>query len=91
MSEHLYPRTFSHIGNSVPDVERAVKFYSDVLGWYTIMEPTDIVEDDSDIGEMCTDSKGCFNLKPKKAAGITSNIGKLGCFTFVFKTLMLKG
>jgi len=50
-----YPRTFSHIGISVPNLEQAVKFYTDVLGWYLIMEPTEIVEDDSPIGEMCTD------------------------------------
>ncbi len=50
-----YPRTFSHIGISVPDLEAAVKFYTEVLGWYLIMEPTDVVEDDSAIGEMCTD------------------------------------
>jgi catechol 2,3-dioxygenase-like lactoylglutathione lyase family enzyme len=27
-----YPRTFSHIGISVPDVEKAVEFYSAVMG-----------------------------------------------------------
>ena len=32
-----YPRTFSHIGISVPNVEAAVKFYTEVLGWYEIM------------------------------------------------------
>ncbi len=46
-----YPRTFSHIGISVPDLEAAVKFYTEVLGWYLIMKPTEIVEDDSAIGE----------------------------------------
>ncbi len=35
-----YPRTFSHIGISFPDVEKAAKFHSDVMGWYHIMEPT---------------------------------------------------
>ena len=40
-----YPRTFSHIGISVPDVEKAAKFYSDVMGWYHIMEPTIITEE----------------------------------------------
>ena len=53
-----YPRTFSHIGISVPSVEKAVKFYTEVLGWYLIMEPTEIIEDDSAIGEMCTDVFG---------------------------------
>ncbi|RUM55705.1 MAG: glyoxalase, partial [Marinomonas sp.] len=45
MSVHAttpYPRTFSHIGISVPDLEAAVKFYTEVLGWYLIMEPTEI-------------------------------------------------
>jgi catechol 2,3-dioxygenase-like lactoylglutathione lyase family enzyme len=40
-----YPRTFSHIGISVPDVEKAVKFYSTVMGWYQIMSPTEIREE----------------------------------------------
>ncbi len=53
-----YPKSFSHIGLSVPDVEAAVKFYSDVLGFYVIMEPTELIEDDSDIGQMCTDVFG---------------------------------
>jgi lactoylglutathione lyase family protein len=52
------PRTFSHIGLSVPDLDAAVKFYTEVLGFYTIMEPTGITEDDSDIGRMCTDVFG---------------------------------
>jgi len=27
-----YPRAFSHIGITVPNLEEAVKFYSDVMG-----------------------------------------------------------
>ena len=53
--KNRYPRTFSHIGISVPDLDAAVKFYTEVLGWYKIMKPTEIVEDKSPIGEMCTD------------------------------------
>ncbi|GAA5526220.1 hypothetical protein Maes01_02819 [Microbulbifer aestuariivivens] len=53
-----YPRTFSHIGISVPNLEAAVKFYTEVLGWYLIMKPTRILEDDSPIGEMCSDVFG---------------------------------
>jgi len=54
-----YPRTFSHIGLSVPDLDGAVKFYQDVLGLYLIMPPTLIERDDStDIGVMCTDVFG---------------------------------
>lgn len=53
-----FPRTFSHIGLSVPDLDAAVKFYSEVLGFYVIMPPSEIVEDDSAIGQMCTDVFG---------------------------------
>lgn len=55
---NVYPRNFSHIGISVPNLEEAVKFYTEVMGWYLIMKPTDITEDDSAIGEMCTDVFG---------------------------------
>ena len=53
-----YPRTFSHIGISVPNLDAAVKFYTEVLGWYLIMQPTEIIEDNSPIGVMCTDVFG---------------------------------
>ncbi|WP_392338245.1 lactoylglutathione lyase family protein [Loktanella salsilacus] len=52
------PRTFSHIGLSVPDLDAAVKFYADVLGFYVVMQPTEAFEDDSAIGVMCTDVFG---------------------------------
>jgi len=54
-----YPRSFSHIGLSVPDLDKAVKFYTEVLGLYLIMPPTEIERDDAtDIGVMCTDVFG---------------------------------
>ncbi|BDY05284.1 MULTISPECIES: lactoylglutathione lyase family protein [unclassified Ferrimonas] len=53
-----FPRTFSHIGISVPDLEAAVKFYTEVMGWYLIMEPAEVTEDDSAIGIMCNDVFG---------------------------------
>ncbi len=53
-----YPRNFSHIGLSVPNLEQAISFYSEVMGWYIIMKPSDVVEDDSPIGVMCTDVFG---------------------------------
>lgn len=54
----VYPRSMSHIGLSVTDLDAAVEFYTKVLGWYVIMEPTTIQEDDSAIGVMCTDVFG---------------------------------
>lgn len=52
------PRTFSHIGLSVPDLDKAVEFYRDVLGFYVIMPPTAIEQDETDIGIMCNDVFG---------------------------------
>jgi lactoylglutathione lyase family protein len=60
-----YPRNFSHIGLSVTDLDAAVRFYTQVLGWYLIMPPTAITEDNSAIGLMCTDvfGKGWTSLR----------------------------
>ncbi len=41
-----YPKTFSHIGLSVPDLDAAVAFYQEVMDWYTLMPPT-VVEEES--------------------------------------------
>ncbi|HAY49034.1 MULTISPECIES: lactoylglutathione lyase family protein [Thalassospira] len=81
MSSH-YPRTFSHIGISVPDLEAAVKFYAEVLGWYVIMEPTTITEDDSDIGQMCTDVFGA-NWKSFRIAHLSTG-DRVGIELFEF-------
>ncbi|WP_209659243.1 lactoylglutathione lyase family protein [Acetoanaerobium pronyense] len=54
-----YPRAFSHIGLSVTDLDKAVKFYKDVMGWYVVMEPSDVKEEnDTAIGQMCIDVFG---------------------------------
>ena len=53
-----YPRAFSHIGLSVTDIQRGVDFYTQVVGAYVIMPPTTIGEDDSQIGQLCTDIFG---------------------------------
>lgn len=58
-STKTYPKTFSHIGITVPDVEAAVQFYTDVMGFYVLMEPTVIKEEnETAIGQMCIDVFG---------------------------------
>ena len=59
MKEIKYPKSFSHIGITVPNIREAVKFYSEVMGWYVIMKPS-IVKKESDtaIGQMCIDVFG---------------------------------
>jgi len=51
-------RAFSHVGVTVPDLDRAVDFYTKVFGWYLIMKPTVVEDDDSAIGLMCRDVFG---------------------------------
>lgn len=54
-----YPRAFSHIGITVPNIEEAVKFYTEVMGWYVMMKPTEVIEESqSAIGKMCIDVFG---------------------------------
>jgi lactoylglutathione lyase family protein len=54
-----YPRSFSHIGITVPKIKEAVQFYSEVMGWYIIMEPSKIKkEKETAIGQMCIDVFG---------------------------------
>lgn len=77
------PRAFSHIGLSVPDIEAAVKFYTEVLGFYTIMEPSEITEDDSAIGQMCTDVFGP-NWQSLRIAHL-STADRIGIELFEFK------
>lgn len=59
MKEGNYPRTFSHIGITVPDIHKAVKFYGEVMGWYVIMSPSTVLkESETAIGQMCIDVFG---------------------------------
>jgi len=54
-----YPKSFSHIGLTVPDIKAAVKFYSEVMGWYVIMEPAIVKKErETAIGQMCMDVFG---------------------------------
>jgi len=59
MKKAKYPRSFSHIGITVPDINKAVSFYENVMGWYIIMKPSEVKKDkDTAIGQMCIDVFG---------------------------------
>ena len=59
MKEQSYPKSFSHIGITVPDITKAVEFYKDVMGWYVIMPPSLVKkENETAIGQMCIDVFG---------------------------------
>jgi len=57
--EETYPKIFSHIGIIVPDITKVVQFYSALIGWYIIMQPSKVKrEKDTVIGQMCIDVFG---------------------------------
>ena len=59
MTKKAYPKSFSHIGITVPDIGKAVAFYEEVMGWYVIMPPSEVLEEnDTAIGQMCIDVFG---------------------------------
>lgn len=58
-SQKTYPRAFSHIGITVPDLDKAVAFYREVMGFYVIMPPTVVKKKtETAIGQMCLDVFG---------------------------------
>lgn len=79
-----YPRVFSHVGITVPNIEEAVKFYTEVLGFYVIMEPTVVVEEsETAIGQMCIDVFG-EGWETFKIAHLSTG-DKIGFELFEFK------
>ena len=59
MKETNYPKSFPHIGLKVPDIHKAVHFYSEVMNWYIVMEPSPVTkEKETAIGQMCIDVFG---------------------------------
>lgn len=79
-----YPKTFSHIGITVPNIEEAVKFYTEVLGFYIIMEPTVVKEEnETAIGQMCIDVFG-EGWETFKIAHLSTG-DKIGFELFEFK------
>jgi lactoylglutathione lyase family protein len=78
-----YPRAFSHIGISVPDIDSAVEWYSRVLGLNVLMRPTQNDGDDSHIGRL---NRGVFgeNFRRSRVAHLsTSNGIGLELFQFI--------
>lgn len=70
----VYPRSFSHIGLSVPNIEKAVDFYKNVMGWYLIMDITEVKQEkEAAIGIMCHDVFGENHGDFKIAHFVTGN------------------
>lgn len=85
MKEKVYPKSFSHIGITVPDIVKAVDFYEQIMGWYVIMPPSEVLEEnDTAIGQMCIDVFG-ENWKSFEIAHLATSDG-IGIELFSFPT-----
>ncbi len=57
-SSSVYPRIINHIAFSVPDLDQAMEWYKEVLGFTVVKEPVEFVADDSLRGEAAKDMHG---------------------------------
>lgn len=49
MTTSSYPICFSHVGHTVPDLEKAIAFYTSAMGWYHLSGPIHVTEGGNDI------------------------------------------
>lgn len=80
---HPYPRAFSHLAISVPDIKAAVKFYTEVLGWYLIAEPNEINNRNPAFSEIASEIFG-ENWSPFQMA-LLSTGDRIGIELYEFK------
>ena len=53
-----YPRGITHIGATVVDIEKAIRWYQEILGFQLLAGPLNLVADDSHFGQIATDLWG---------------------------------
>jgi catechol-2,3-dioxygenase len=58
----VYPRILNHVAISVPDLEAAVNWYTEVLGFTVVKQAAEFVADDSLKGRAVKDIQ-CPKLK----------------------------
>jgi len=56
----VYPRRLAHVGMTVPDVDEAVEWYCETLGFDLIGAPETFTPDDDHAGPMLADILGTF-------------------------------
>jgi catechol 2,3-dioxygenase-like lactoylglutathione lyase family enzyme len=70
-SSVVYPKIINHIAVSVSDLDQAIKWYKEVLGFTMIAGPVEFVADDSLIGRAIRDIHGS-DLKKMRVAWVSS-------------------
>ncbi|PSQ26538.1 glyoxalase [Halobacteriales archaeon QS_8_65_32] len=84
MPEHAYPRTLGHIGVTVDDIDEAVEWYRDVLGFTPVMEPDTVTANDGHFGALAADAIG-FDFGTMRIAHMATG-NHIGLELFEFGT-----
>ena len=78
------PRSIAHIGISVPDLDAAINWYHEILGFRLIGAPGEVdLTDDSHFAHVCTDIFGTRCKRLRLAHISTANGTALELFQFV--------
>ena len=48
---NAWPRALTHVGVTVTDLDKAVRWYREILGFHVIAGPAELVGDDSPFGQ----------------------------------------
>ncbi|MDJ0724580.1 MAG: VOC family protein [Prochloraceae cyanobacterium] len=77
-----YPRTINHIGLTVTDLDKAIAWYQEILGYRLILGPLDLVPEDTHFGRMAKDLLGSRLKRGRFAHLATGNGVGLELFEF---------
>ena len=84
MSVSPVPRAIAHIALSVPNLEQAIEWYRDVLGFRPMTAPGDVViADGGHVADICVDIFGPQIAKLRMAHLATANGTAVELFEFV--------
>jgi catechol 2,3-dioxygenase-like lactoylglutathione lyase family enzyme len=77
-----YPRAVTHVGFTVPDIDSAIRWYQEVLGFQLLVGPVQLVADDTHFGNIAKDIFGPRFRKGRLALLSGSNGVCLEIFDF---------
>jgi predicted enzyme related to lactoylglutathione lyase len=81
--EEIYPRTITHIGLTVPDINAALKWYGKVFGWTVLMEPAASVAGKGYMGELAANLYGREFKENRMAMMSTGNACNVEFFEYI--------
>lgn len=79
----IYPQVIAHVGLTVPDIEAACKWYSEVLGFTVLMPPSLTTAGAGHLGDIGADIYGPNFIANKMAMLSAGNSVGLELFEFV--------